>query len=268
MSILKRMSRCETAAMKISGEQIWVTGGGSGLGLACARRFAAAGANITIFDLDDAGARARVSAIGASVVRVDVGDEASVASAVETTVADTGAPRVLVNCAGIGLAARIVGREGRLSTDIFSSTIQVNLIGTYLMMSHAARAMLALEPLGGNDERGVIINTASVAWQDGQLGQAAYAASKGGVASMCLPAAREFGQFGIRVMTIAPGLFETPMTDGLPEEVREAIGKDIPFPSRLGLAEEYALLASQIVENSYLNGTVIRLDGAVRLPRK
>ena len=259
---------CEPEAMNISDEQIWIAGGGSGLGLACARRFAADGAKITIFDLDDEAATERASEIGASVVRVDVGDEASVASAVESTVAYSGAPRVLVNCAGIGLAARIVGREGRLSTDVFSKTIQVNLIGTYLMMSHAARAMLELETLEDTGERGVIINTASVAWQDGQLGQAAYAASKGGVASMCLPAAREFGQFGVRVMTIAPGLFETPMTDGLPEDVREAIGKDIPFPSRLGMAEEYALLASQIVENSYLNGTVIRLDGAVRLPRK
>lgn len=265
---LEEHVRYATDDMKISGEQIWITGGGSGLGLACARQFAADGAKITIFDLDDAAATERASEIVASVVKVDVGDEASVVSAVETTVAGTGAPRVLVNCAGIGMAARIVGREGKLSTDVFSKTIQVNLIGTYLMMSHTARTMLELDPLDGADERGVIINTASVAWQDGQIGQAAYAASKGGVASMCLPAAREFGQFGVRVMTIAPGLFETPMTEGLPEEVREAIGKDIPFPSRLGLAEEYALLASQIVENSYLNGTVIRLDGAVRLARK
>lgn len=259
---------CETEDMNISGEQIWVTGGGSGLGLACAHRFAANGAKVTIFDLDDVAATDRASEIGASVVKVDVGDETSVASAVETTIAGTGAPRVLINCAGIGLAARIVGREGKLSTDVFSKTIQVNLIGTYLMMSHAGRAMLELEPLNDTDDRGVIINTASVAWQDGQLGQAAYAASKGGVASMCLPAAREFGRFGVRVMTIAPGLFETPMTDSLPEDVREAIGRDIPFPPRLGMAEEYALLASQIVENDYLNGTVIRLDGAVRLPRK
>jgi len=258
----------ETVAMRIAGEQVWITGGGSGLGLACARRFAADGGTVTIFDLDDAGAGAQAAELGASVVKVDVADEASVSSAVDATVAKTGAPRVLVNCAGIGLAARIVGREGKLSTDIFTRTIQVNLIGTYLMMSHAARAMLELAPLDGADERGVIINTASVAWQDGQLGQAAYAASKGGVASMCLPAAREFGQFGLRVMTIAPGLFETPMTEGLPQEVREAIGDGIPFPSRLGLAEEYALLAAQIVENSYLNGTVIRLDGALRLPRK
>ena len=260
--------RREMAVMNIAGEQVWITGGGSGLGLACARRFAADGGTVTIFDLDDAAARGEAAKIGASVVKVDVADESSVAAAVDATVGTTGAPRVLVNCAGIGLAARIVGREGKLSTDVFTRTIHINLIGTYLMMSHAARAMLACEAVDGTDERGVIINTASVAWQDGQLGQAAYAASKGGVASMCLPAAREFGQFGVRVMTIAPGLFETPMTEGLPDDVRAAIGDDIPFPSRLGLAEEYALLAAQIVENPYLNGTVIRLDGALRLPRK
>ncbi len=258
----------EIVVMRIAGEQVWIAGGGSGLGLACARRFAADGGKVTIFDLDQAAAQNIASEIGASVVKVDVANESSVASAVDEAVAGTGAPRVLVNCAGIGLAARIVGREGKLSTDIFTKTIQVNLVGTYLMMSHAARAMLALAPIAETDQRGVIINTASVAWQDGQLGQAAYAASKGGVASMCLPAAREFGRFGVRVMTIAPGLFETPMTEGLPEDVRVAIGSDIPFPSRLGLAEEYALLAAQIVENPYLNGTVIRLDGALRLPRK
>ena len=258
----------EMAVMNIVGEQVWITGGGSGLGLACACRFAADGGEVTIFDLDDVAARDEAAKIGASVVKVDVADESSVAAAVDAAVGKTGAPGVLVNCAGIGLAARIVGREGRLSTDVFTKTIHINLIGTYLMMSHAARAMLECEAVDGTDERGVIINTASVAWQDGQLGQAAYAASKGGVASMCLPAAREFGRFGVRVMTIAPGLFETPMTDGLPDDVRAAIGGDIPFPSRLGLAEEYALLAAQIVENSYLNGTVIRLDGALRLPRK
>jgi NAD(P)-dependent dehydrogenase (short-subunit alcohol dehydrogenase family) len=258
----------EMTGMKVAGQQVWITGGGSGLGLACARRFAADGAIVTIFDLDDAGAAGEAAKIGASVVKVDVADETSVAAAVDSAVGQAGAPRVLVNCAGIGLAARIVGREGKLSTEVFTRTIQVNLIGTYLMMSHTARVMLEGDPVDGTDERGVIINTASVAWRDGQVGQAAYAASKGGVASMCLPAAREFGRFGVRVMTIAPGLFETPMTDGLADDVRTAIGADIPFPSRLGLAEEYALLAAQIVENPYLNGTVIRLDGALRLPRK
>jgi len=254
--------------MDIAGQQVWITGGGSGLGLACASAFSADGAAVTIFDLDDDRARANSSGTGAHVVKMDVTDEPSVEAAVTAATAEGGAPGVLVNCAGIGLAARIVGREGKLSTDIFERTIRVNLIGTYLMMSHTARAMLDAELAGDSDERGVIINTASVAWQDGQLGQAAYAASKGGVASLCLPAAREFGQFGVRVMTIAPGLFETPMTDGLPDDVRAAIGSSIPFPSRLGLAKEYALLARQIVANPYLNGTVVRLDGALRLPRK
>jgi NAD(P)-dependent dehydrogenase (short-subunit alcohol dehydrogenase family) len=256
------------AVMDIAGHQIWITGGGSGLGLACARHFAAAGGKVTIFDLDQAGAQVHATDIGAAVVKLDVGEEATVEGAVNAAVAAAGAPRVLVNCAGIGLAARIVGRDQSLSTGIFEKTIRINLIGTYLMMSHVARAMLAADTIDGTDERGVIINTASVAWQDGQVGQAAYAASKGGVASLCLPAARELGQFGIRVMTIAPGLFETPMTDGLPNDLRDAISANIPFPSRLGLAEEYALLAAQIVGNPYLNGTVIRLDGALRLPRK
>lgn len=254
--------------MEIAGQQVWITGGGSGLGLACARHFAAAGGNVTIFDLNDTAAREHAADCGAAVVKLDVADEASVDAAVASTVAQTGAPRVLVNCAGIGPAARIVGREGALSTDVFTKTININLIGTYLMMSHTARAMLASDAVNDTGERGVIINTASVAWQDGQLGQAAYAASKGGVASLCLPAARELGQFGVRVMTIAPGLFETPMTDGLPDDLRDALGANIPFPSRLGLASEYALLAAQIVNNPYLNGTVIRLDGALRLPRK
>ncbi|MDH5798478.1 MAG: SDR family oxidoreductase, partial [Paracoccaceae bacterium] len=163
-----------------------------------------------------------------------------------------------------GVAARIVGREGKLSIDMFERVIRVNLIGSYIVMSHAARAMQAMEPLG--EERGVIINTASAAWQDGQLGQAAYSASKGGIAAMCLPAARELAQTGIRVMAIAPGLFNTPMMEGLPEEVTQKITANIPFPARLGDPAEFGLMAAQIVANPYLNGTTIRLDGAVRLP--
>jgi len=254
--------------MEIRSQNVWITGGASGLGLACAKHFAAAGANVTLFDRDHEAALAEATSVNGYAVKVDVGDEASVSAAVEKAMEGSGAPRVLVNCAGIGLAARIVGRDGVLSTELFERTIRVNLLGTYHMLSHAARLMLALDPIADTGERGVIINTASVAFQDGQLGQAAYAASKGGVASLCLPAARELGQFGVRVMTIAPGLFETPMTDGLPDDLRAALGGNIPFPSRLGLASEYALLAGQIVENAYLNGTVIRLDGALRLPRK
>jgi NAD(P)-dependent dehydrogenase (short-subunit alcohol dehydrogenase family) len=170
-----------------------------------------------------------------------------------------------VSCAGVGAAARIVGREGKTSFDVFQRTLSVNLFGTYNVMTHAARRMMETEPLEGG-ERGVIINTSSVAWQDGQLGQAAYAASKGAIASMCLPAAREFSQAGIRVAAIAPGLFHTPMMEGLPEEVVAQITADIPFPARLGDPGEYALLAEQIITNPYLNGTTIRLDGAMRLP--
>lgn len=254
--------------MQIDGQQVWITGGASGLGLACARHFSAAGATVTLFDLAIDTAAEQAASLGGHAIAIDVTDEKSVADAVAAGVQKGGAPRALINCAGIGLAARIVGREGKLSTDLFTKTIQVNLIGTYLMMSHTAKEMTSLEPIGGDGERGVIINTASVAFEDGQLGQAAYAASKGGIAGLCLPAARELGQFGIRVMNIAPGLFETPMTDGLPDDIRDVLGSNIPFPSRLGLADEYALMAAQIVENAYLNGTTIRLDGALRLPRK
>lgn len=252
--------------MQIEGQVAIVTGGASGLGAATARLFAERGAKVAIFDFDGARAEATAGEIGALAVRTDVGDEASVAAAFEAVDRHYGAaPRVAVNCAGIGLAARVVGKEGKLSIDTFERTIRVNLIGTYIVMSHAARAMQAAEPLDGG-ERGVVINTASVAWQDGQLGQAAYAASKGGIAAMCLPAARELARTGIRCVAIAPGLFHTPMMEGLPEEVTRQITANIPFPARLGDPAEYALMAAQIVENPYLNGTTIRLDGAVRLP--
>ncbi len=246
--------------MKIDGQIAWVTGGGSGLGKATASRLSNLGAEVYVLDFDHEKAEAAAKEIGAKPVFCDVSDEKSVAK----VAGETPAPRIVVNCAGIGLAARIVGREGKLSTDVFHRTIQVNLLGTYNVMSYAARAMQGLEPVG--DERGVIINTASVAFQDGQLGQAAYAASKGGIAALTLPAARELSAYGIRVMTIAPGLFYTPMMETLPPEVAEKIAADIPFPSRLGQADEYAQLAQSIIENSYLNGTTIRLDGAVRLP--
>jgi len=198
----------------------------------------------------------------------DVADGNAVSAAFARVERDRGAPRVVVNCAGVAAAARIVGREGRLSLDAFERTLRVNLIGTYTVMSHAARAMMALDPVGSARERGVIINTASVAAEDGQLGQAAYAASKGAVAAMCLPAAREFAKSAIRVVTISPGLFRTPMMEGLPEAVASAIAESVPFPRRLGAPEEFARLARDIVENPYLNGTNIRLDGAVRLPPK
>ncbi|MBL4600811.1 MAG: SDR family NAD(P)-dependent oxidoreductase [Rhizobiaceae bacterium] len=253
--------------MKISGQTALVTGGGSGLGAATARHLANLGAKVVVLDFDLERAEAVASEIDGYAVQADVGSEPAVSDAIDKAVTLLGmAPRIVVNCAGIGLAARIVGREGKLSIDVFEKTIRVNLMGTYLVMSYAARAMADLEPLSEDNERGVIINTSSVAWQDGQLGQAAYAASKGAIASLCLPAAREFARSGIRVMTIAPGLFETGMTETLPDDVRESITANIPFPSRLGDAHEYALLVEQIATNPFLNGTTIRLDGAIRLP--
>lgn len=252
--------------MKLNGTVALVTGGGSGLGAATARWFANQGAKVAILDFNIDSARTIAGEIGGIALQADVSDEADVNAAIETAATQFGtAPRVAVNCAGVGMAARIVGREGKLSFDVFEKTLRVNLFGTYNVMSHAAKRMAELEPLADN-ERGVIINTASVAFEDGQLGQAAYAASKGAIASMCLPAAREFARNGIRVMAIAPGLFNTPMMEGLPEEIAAQITANIPFPARLGAPEEYALLAEQIVTNRFLNGTTIRLDGAVRLP--
>lgn len=252
--------------MLIKDQPVLVTGGASGLGAATARHFSALGARVAVLDFDMEGAKAIAGEIDAAAVQADVGDEAAVANAIDAASEKLGsAPRVIVNCAGVGMAARIVGREGRLSFEVFEKTLRVNLFGTYNVMSHAASRIMSLDPLE-SDERGVIINTASVAFQDGQLGQSAYAASKGAIASLCLPAAREFAQSGIRVMTIAPGLFRTPMMEGLPEDIAAKIVSNIPFPNRLGEPEEYALLAEQIVTNPFLNGTTIRLDGAVRLP--
>lgn len=253
--------------MQISNQFALVTGGGSGLGAATARVLAAQGARVAVLDYDGDKAKAVAADIGGFGVRADVADEAQVAAAFDEVSANFGVPRVAVNCAGIGSAARIVGREGRLSTELFERVIRVNLVGSYFVMSHAARGMQSLDPLQ-DGERGVVINTSSAAFEDGQVGQSAYAASKGGIASMCLPAAREFAKTGIRVVAIAPGLFHTPMMEGLPPETTAAITANIPFPARLGKAEEFGHLVGQIVANSYLNGTVIRLDGAVRLPPK
>ena len=251
--------------MNIDGQVAIVTGGGSGLGAATARALAGQGARVAILDYSSDNAEAVADALNGFAVKTDVGDEASVAAAFDAVQAHYGAgPRVAVNCAGIGVAARIVGKEGKLSIDKFQQVIRVNLIGSYIVMSYAARAMEQMEPLG--EERGVIINTSSAAWQDGQLGQAAYSASKGGISSMCLPAARELARAGIRVMAIAPGLFNTPMMEGLPPEVTEKITANIPFPARLGDPAEFGQMVAQIVANPYLNGTTIRLDGAVRLP--
>ncbi|MHA6346800.1 SDR family NAD(P)-dependent oxidoreductase [Roseivivax sp. CAU 1761] len=252
--------------MKIDGTPALVAGGGSGLGAATARHLAGRGARVAVLDRDADAARAVAASCGGLAVTADVTEAAAVEAAFAAAAeALGGAPRIVVTCAGIAPAARVVGREGKLALDVFERVVRVNLIGTYTVMSHAARGMAACDPLEGG-ERGVIVNTASVAWQDGQVGQTAYAASKGGIAALTLPAARDLAKSGIRVMAIAPGLFHTPMMEALPPETTEAITANIPFPDRLGAPEEYAALAAHIVENSYLNGTTLRLDGAVRLP--
>ncbi len=254
--------------MKIKGEVALVTGAASGLGEATARRLSAHGGKVVVLDLSaDAAER-----VAADIGGVGYGADVSDATAVETIFAGVtrqhGAPRIVVSCAGIGTASRILPRDGSLTIGLFERTLRVNLLGTYTVMNIAARAMAAAEPLDEDGARGVIINTASVACEDGQIGQAAYSASKGGVASMTLPAARELARFGIRVMTIAPGLFETGMSAGLPDDVRADILANVPFPNRMGLPDEYARLVEQIVENPMLNGSVIRLDAAARMPPK
>ncbi|MCI5041198.1 MAG: SDR family NAD(P)-dependent oxidoreductase [Donghicola eburneus] len=254
--------------MDLNSQIALVTGGASGLGAATARRLAAAGARVAVMDRSAEAANTVATEIGGIACAADVTDADAVEAAFADVTAKLGTPRIVANCAGIGTAARILPRGGALSLDVFSRTVEVNLIGTYTVLSMAARAMSALEPLDEDGARGVIVNTASVAFQDGQIGQAAYAASKGGVASLTLPAARELARFGIRVMTIAPGLFETPMAAGLPPEARAALEAGLPFPSRMGRPEEFAQLVQSIVENPLLNGEVIRLDSAVRLAPK
>ncbi|MEQ8482000.1 MAG: SDR family NAD(P)-dependent oxidoreductase [Hoeflea sp.] len=255
--------------MDISSQIALVTGGGSGLGAATARHLAGKGVKVAVVDLDKARAEGVADEFGGLAVATDVTDRNSVEAAFGIVARELGdAPRIVVNCAGIGNAARIVDRDGNLSLDLFERIIQVNLLGTFTVLSFAARAMAKLDVLNKDGERGVIINTASVAWEDGQIGQTAYAASKGGIASMTLPAARELARDGIRIATIAPGLFETGMTAGLRDDIRAALSASIPFPQRLGLPQEYAQVAETIVTNPMINGTVIRLDGAIRLPPK
>ncbi|MGR3321864.1 MAG: SDR family NAD(P)-dependent oxidoreductase [Pseudooceanicola sp.] len=253
--------------MDINGITAIVTGAGSGLGAATARHLASFGAKVGVLDFNEEGAKAVAEEIGGLALHVNVADETQVEAAFDKYAEWAGSmPRVVVNCAGIGTAARVVNREGKLAIDAFRRTLDVNLVGTYIMLSYAVKGMSGLDPMGRDGERGVIINTSSVAFQDGQLGQAAYAASKGGVASLSLPVARETARAGIRVNAIAPGLFATAMAAGLPEDVQKGIEANIPFPPRFGDAEDYALLVEQIIRNKMLNGEVIRLDGAVRLP--
>lgn len=250
--------------MKLEQQAALVTGGASGLGAETARHLARAGAKVAILDLNLQLAQQVAEEVGGLALACNVADAASAEAAVVQARAAHGAARVLVNCAGIGVAQRIVGREGPMALDSFSSVININLIGSFNLMRLAAADMSKLEPLD-EGERGVIISTASIAAYEGQIGQAAYAASKGGIVSLTLPAARELAQFGIRVNAIAPGLFLTPLLQSLPKEAQESLGASIPFPKRLGQPQEYAKLVLHIIENTMLNGEVIRLDGALRM---
>lgn len=252
--------------MQISGCSALVTGGASGLGLATAKVLADAGAEVVILDLPSSGGD---DIEGVTFAPADVTNEKQVRAAIAMA---TKPLRIVVNCAGIATAERTLGKEGPLPLDHFERVIRVNLIGTFNVIRLASEAMAATEPLGsegqGESERGVIVNTASVAAFDGQIGQAAYSASKGGVAAMTLPLARELAPRFIRVMTIAPGIFDTPMLAGLPQAARDSLGMQVPHPARLGRPEEYAALVKHIVENAVLNGEVIRLDGAIRMAPK
>jgi NAD(P)-dependent dehydrogenase (short-subunit alcohol dehydrogenase family) len=250
--------------MLLRGQAAVVTGGGSGLGAATAALLARAGCRVAVLDINRDAAAASAAACGGVSVACDVADAASAEAALAEARAAHGVERVLVNCAGVGTAGRIVGRDGPLALAAFERVIRVNLIGTFNMLRLSAAAMSALDPLDAG-ERGVIVNTASIAAYEGQVGQAAYAASKGGVVAMTLPAARELARAGVRVMTIAPGLFHTPMVAQLPPEIQQSLGASVPYPTRLGEPEEFAALVEHIATNRFLNGEVIRLDGALRM---
>jgi len=250
--------------MELKGVSAIVTGGASGLGAATARELTKAGAKCALFDMNIELAEKTAAEIGGIAVACNVADGEAVTKAVATVVAKIGAPRVLINCAGIGIGVKTVGRDGPHPLDAFTRVINVNLIGTFNCIRIVAAEMAKLPPLADN-QRGVIVNTASVAAFDGQIGQAAYSASKGGIVGMTLPIARDLMDVGIRVCTIAPGLFATPLLHGLPDNVKAALAASVPFPKRLGEPSEYGRLARHICENDMLNGETIRLDGAIRM---
>ncbi len=250
--------------MQLKDQAAIVTGGASGLGAATARKLASLGAKVAVCDLNTKLAETVAAEIKGVAVTCNVADAASAEAALAAAEKAHGPARVLVNCAGIGVAKRVIGKEGPMPFADFDRVIQVNLNGTFNMIRLATSAMSKLEPLS-TGERGVVINTASVAAYDGQIGQAAYSASKGGIVGMTLPIARELAQFGIRVPTIAPGLFLTPLLAGLPQEAQDSLAAAIPFPRRLGQADEFASLAAHMIDNPYLNGEVVRLDAALRM---
>ncbi len=255
--------------MDINGLAAIVTGGASGLGAATAELLAARGAKVTLFDLNADLGTAKAAEIGGRFALVNVTDEDAVANAIGEAEAVNGKARILVNCAGIGPPAKVINRDGSpLPLADFARIININLIGTFNVLSKFAARIHDAEPLNEDGERGVIINTASVAAFEGQIGQPAYAASKGGVVGMALPIAREFARYGIRVNTIAPGIFWTPLLGSLPQEAQDSLGRQVPFPSRLGRPEEYAKMVEAIVTNPMVNAEVIRLDGAIRMAPK
>ena len=245
-----------------------VTGGGSGMGAVTARMLFGRGAQVAVLDRDVDAARKTAQQIDGLALEADVSNAQSVEAALQQIVDKWGAPRVAVSCAGIAPASRIVGREGPHDLDLFQQVININLVGTFNVLRMCAARMAELEPLSESGSRGVIINTASVAAYEGQIGQAAYSSSKGGVVALTLPAARELSRFGIRVMTVAPGLIGTPMLLNMPNDVQDSLASQVPFPSRFGKPEEFADLVSHIIDNEMLNGEVIRLDGAIRLAPK
>ncbi len=252
--------------MQIEGSSAIVVGGASGLGAASVRALHARGALVTIADVNAEKGEALAAELGAEFVACDVREEDHVQAAVQAAAAREGGLRIAICCAGTGWAQKVSGSKGPHPLLPFETIIQINLIGTFNVLRFAASAMIEADALGEDGERGVCVNTASIAAYDGQIGQIAYSASKGGVVGLTLPAARDLAQYGIRVCTIAPGLFDTPLLAALPEEARQKLGAGVPYPPRLGRPEEYAQLACHIVENRMLNGEVIRLDGALRMP--
>lgn len=242
-----------------------ITGGASGLGAATATALSAANIKVALFDIDEAAGSKHAATLGGKYYGVDVSDAGQVADAMDSVQTELGVPRIMINCAGIAPAAKTVSRGAAHDAEVYAKTIGVNLVGSFICASQAAARMVAAEPLDEDGTRGVVINTASVAAYDGQIGQVAYASSKGGIVGMTLPMARDLADKGVRVCAIAPGLFLTPLLSGMRQEVQDALAKQVPFPSRLGKPEEYASMALHIIGNSMLNGEVIRLDGAIRM---
>lgn len=254
--------------MEIKNTAVVITGGASGMGAATARILAKAGAKVALLDINQVSAKLVADEIGGIALACDVTNPESVEAALSAAASQHGAARICINCAGIVHSRRMINKQGPMPLDEYERVIKINLLGTFNVMRLAAAAMIPLETQGASMERGVIINTASVAAFDGQIGQTAYSASKGAIVGLTLPAARELAQFGIRVMTIAPGLVDTPMFDKIPAEARAALAEMVPFPKRLAKPEEYGMLAKHIIENEMLNGEVIRIDGALRMQAK